>query len=547
MPWTAADADKHKKGLKPAQKAQWAKIANGVLKSCTAQKGSDCEGKAVRIANSKFSVVDINSTWTEADMDDHDEFFGFKDQSKSVTEARKKPGGSNVGTYKKGPFCGPAGGAPKGSYPVDTKKRAKAALAYARNAPNPQGIKNCVYKHWPELKPEAKNKHSEVPKGALRLVDNGTAHCEFADVDGKKTPKLSMVAYSGKVIKNHFYWGHLVIDLSGMKFEGTKFPILENHDTGRKIAFTGKPIVTDGNELHINPETTVFVDTEASAEFQKLSAEGFPYQASIYAKPLVIERVEEGGSVDVNGYKFKGPGVIWRQSVFKESSVCVFGWDTKTSSSAFSKTEMEDVDADMEFLSDEEDTFYNDINSNEPEEGGESMDWDEFKESNPEAVQKFADQVKKDVTEELTKKFNDEKQKLDTENASLSEKVANLEKNDALRSQRELAMEAGAIVNACLSESDVTESLHVKVKNMINYTKFVKDGVLDHDKFTEAVKTEIKDWEDKGATAKVMGTGFSKKNETGNNAPEQTRFAEENKNLLSDLLGRVGQKLEEKK
>jgi hypothetical protein len=70
-----------------------------------------------------------------------------------IADARPqdKPGGSNVGKYKTGPFCGPAGGAPKGSYPVNTKKRASAALSYARHAPNPDGIRKCVCKHWPDL------------------------------------------------------------------------------------------------------------------------------------------------------------------------------------------------------------------------------------------------------------------------------------------------------------------------------------------------------------------------------------------------------------
>lgn len=72
---------------------------------------------------------------------------GVKVTKKKEREMEKKPGGSNVGEYKKVPkkeFCGPSGGAPKGSYPVDTKKRCKAALAYAHNAPNPGGIKACV-------------------------------------------------------------------------------------------------------------------------------------------------------------------------------------------------------------------------------------------------------------------------------------------------------------------------------------------------------------------------------------------------------------------
>lgn len=80
-----------------------------------------------------------------------------------VEDAKKpqdRPGGSNVGKYKKGPFCGPSGGAPAGSYPVNTAKRAKAALAYARHAPNPGGIKKCVCKHYPSLPSCGKSKDS---------------------------------------------------------------------------------------------------------------------------------------------------------------------------------------------------------------------------------------------------------------------------------------------------------------------------------------------------------------------------------------------------
>lgn len=46
MPWTAKDASKHtKKADTPAEKKQWAKTANSVLKS------SNDKGKAVRVAN----------------------------------------------------------------------------------------------------------------------------------------------------------------------------------------------------------------------------------------------------------------------------------------------------------------------------------------------------------------------------------------------------------------------------------------------------------------------------------------------------------------
>jgi hypothetical protein len=70
-----------------------------------------------------------------------------------VKAARKKPGGSNVGKYKGvKEFAGPSGGAPAGSYPINTKSRAKSALKLAHNAPNPSGIKSKVYAEYPSLR-----------------------------------------------------------------------------------------------------------------------------------------------------------------------------------------------------------------------------------------------------------------------------------------------------------------------------------------------------------------------------------------------------------
>ena len=65
---------------------------------------------------------------------------------------RKKPGGSNAGKYPGvKSFAGPSGGAPEGSYPINTRKRAKAALSYARHAPNPSGIRKAVHRKYPSL------------------------------------------------------------------------------------------------------------------------------------------------------------------------------------------------------------------------------------------------------------------------------------------------------------------------------------------------------------------------------------------------------------
>ena len=80
-----------------------------------------------------------------------------KSQEKKL---EKRPGGSNIGEYKKvskKQFAGPSGGAPQGTYPINTLKRARAALAYAHNAPDPAGIKRAVYKAYPELAKRSKN------------------------------------------------------------------------------------------------------------------------------------------------------------------------------------------------------------------------------------------------------------------------------------------------------------------------------------------------------------------------------------------------------
>lgn len=81
---------------------------------------------------------------------------GMKIPRGKEKKLQEKAGGSNVGKYKqvsKSDFAGKSGGAPKGSYPINTKKRARAALAYAHNAPNPSGIKKAVYKKYPSLRP----------------------------------------------------------------------------------------------------------------------------------------------------------------------------------------------------------------------------------------------------------------------------------------------------------------------------------------------------------------------------------------------------------
>lgn len=79
---------------------------------------------------------------------------GVRVKRGAVSKMRKKKGSSNAGKYKdvsSSDFAGASGGASKYSYPINSKKRARAALAYAHNAPNPEGIKKAVRRKYPKL------------------------------------------------------------------------------------------------------------------------------------------------------------------------------------------------------------------------------------------------------------------------------------------------------------------------------------------------------------------------------------------------------------
>lgn len=69
---------------------------------------------------------------------------------KNITKIRKEPGKSNAGKYpnvSKKNFAGS-----DGTYPINTKKRAVAALALAHNSPEAAKIRKKVKEKYPSLK-----------------------------------------------------------------------------------------------------------------------------------------------------------------------------------------------------------------------------------------------------------------------------------------------------------------------------------------------------------------------------------------------------------
>jgi hypothetical protein len=372
-----------------------------------------------------------------------------------------------------------------------------------------------------------------VPVGATQLIDKG---CHATAIfmqngDGTESTKMNMVVYSGGVIKDHWYWDNLLIDLQGGVFSKNKYPVLEDHRTDKKIGFSGKPIIKDGS-LQLDSENTVFVSTEESDEFQTLSKQGFPFQSSVRVNPKRIERISEGAVGSANGISLSGPATIFREWEYIEGSVCVFGWDDQTSAAAFTKDELV---LDYELTNVE--------NVNPSKEVQKIMNIEQFKKDHPDL---FAEIVKT-ATDQVVTSFSNEKSTLigtiDALTVKLSESdkiIQELAKKDAIRSEKELKLEADKIWATKLAASEIPERMFPKVMKNVDYNEFVKDSILDKIAFSTAIDTELKDWEDfkTSQELKIKGTGFSQKD-----VEKATATDTENEKLADTMFALAGGKL----
>lgn len=388
-------------------------------------------------------------------------------------------------------------------------------------------------------------KKEKISIGALQFHASESQASTEVFAEGDKKPRLNMVAYSGKIIKNHFWWGDLAIDLEGMAFPKSKYPILESHDYDKKIAFTGKPVISDDFKLTMNPDKTVFVDTPESKEFQSLSSQGFPYEASISVRPSNIERLEEGAVAKVNGYTMKGPGTIFRKTEFREASICVFGYDRQTKSDTFAEEELQFEEGVIRPVKLETDnTNGKEVNEMPKEITSLEMLSEEY----PDLVKKVQEALRVELEAAFAterKAFEVKLAAKDKEITGQSDRILKLEKSDTIRSENEMKLSADNIWTKKLGESDIPEHLFEKVQGQVSYSRFVKDEVFDHGKFTEAVVAEIKDWEDKGIKTSVLGSGFTSKE--GEESGTETQLEKADEDAANELLEAAGQPQEKKK
>lgn len=378
----------------------------------------------------------------------------------------------------------------------------------------------------------------KIPKKAMYFAEDDADMHLARDEDGRES--FSMLAYSGKIIKGYSFWGDLAVDVSGIQFNGKRFPILEQHELDKKIGVSNKkPTIESG----VFFEKINLLNNPVAQEFRSNLDGEFPYQASLGIHPLAIEELSDGETAEVNGYKMKGPGTIIRKSRFKEASVCVFGADPNTKIASLSEEEEEVL---VELV---EKTTNETKEMNKTEE--KSMTLKELQEKYPELYAEIQRQLseKEAKIQELSDKMTEvenKRKELESENTALSDenqinaqRIEKLEKLEDLRREKDIKNQADGIVSAKLSENNIPVRLHEKIRKQLDHNEYVsEENVLDSAKFTEQVDAEIKDWKE------TLGE-FTVKKDTvlGMSGGDRTDFSEQNSDDdASRLLNYVSEK-----
>lgn len=179
----------------------------------------------------------------------------------------------------------------------------------------------------------------------------------------------------------------------------------------------------------------------------------------------------------------------------------------------------------------------------------------EFKTGNPDLYEAITSQVREEVEGELKASFEAEKSGLETQisglKGELQEKetrILKLEKADYIRTvhekQTRIDSASDRIWVKALAACDIPEGMHEKVQAAVPTTAHTKDDVLDEAAFETAVQAEIDEWEGKGMTTTILGTGFGN-TKTGNEGDVETQNAqkqeEEDDAWVDSMLALGGQ------
>lgn len=141
-----------------------------------------------------------------------------------------------------------------------------------------------------------------------------------------KPAAVSIVAYNGGPLVVAGYDAPVYLDLEGIDGLNRPLPLLRDHDKKRIVGTVEAKRVGGTIEA-----TGRLVGKSADrSEVEELAADGYPWQASVGARPRKMEVLRRGQSATINGQNVTGPAYLARKSRLAETSIVTIGSDSDT-------------------------------------------------------------------------------------------------------------------------------------------------------------------------------------------------------------------------
>lgn len=195
-------------------------------------------------------------------------------------------------------------------------------------------MKSVIQEVKDKLKTEqSQSKFASIPAKACVMTigefmtgDNG---------ENAKSAPVKLKARSGGAIE-HWYWGNVIHDFSGMKIGKNRLAIDYVHDPKEIIGYLNK-FETENGDLYASGALVPYKDSDRASEIIHKMKEGVPYEASINfgGDGIKVEELSAGQVATVNGNQFEGPATIIREWPLRGVAVCPYGADANTETAVF--------------------------------------------------------------------------------------------------------------------------------------------------------------------------------------------------------------------
>lgn len=190
-------------------------------------------------------------------------------------------------------------------------------------------------------------KAEKLPQ-SFRLQCGGKVEIKAEAGEGK-LPRFSMRAYTGVAMNLEGFSYPVVVDLEGVKGHSQQNPIFRQHDPLNIVGHSDSVGITTGKDGGIDVAGVMSGVNEHTKEIIGLQKNGFNWQASIGATPIIMEFLESGQETEVNGKQFTGPMYISRESLLGEISFVPIGADNNTSAVVLAAKKLRGSKMDKDF------------------------------------------------------------------------------------------------------------------------------------------------------------------------------------------------------